>query len=74
MRILLLIVALMMTMAVTAQSEVVVLKIWEGMTFAQIGVVIGKSPNTVASRYRYAMCRLKQHLQRFPKEAVRDGR
>jgi RNA polymerase sigma-70 factor (ECF subfamily) len=54
------------------QSEVVVLKIWEGMTFAQIAVVIGKSPNTVASRYQYAMGKLKHHLQRLPKETIRD--
>lgn len=45
------------------QSEVVVLKIWEEMTFAEIGEVLGESPNTVASRYRYALQKLTQHLQ-----------
>jgi RNA polymerase sigma-70 factor (ECF subfamily) len=44
------------------QCEVVVLKIWEGMTFAEIAEVLGKSPNTVASRYRYAMEKLQQQL------------
>ncbi len=44
------------------QREVVLLKIWEGMTFAEIADVLGKSPNTVASRYRYAMEKLQQQL------------
>lgn len=47
----------------TEQSEVVVLKIWEEMTFAQIGQVLEVSPNTVASRYQYAMAKLTQKLQ-----------
>lgn len=45
------------------QSEVVVLKIWEGMTFAEIADVLGESPNTAASRYRYALQKLSQYLQ-----------
>lgn len=45
-----------------AQAEVVVLKIWEDMTFAQIGEVLGVSPFTVASRYRYAMEKLHSLL------------
>src|SRR5436853_2794572 len=40
------------------QAEVVVLKIWEMMTFAQIGEILELSPNTVASRYQYAMSKL----------------
>ena len=44
------------------QAEVVVLKIWEGMTFAQIGELLETSPNTVASRYQYAMAKLSQRL------------
>jgi RNA polymerase sigma-70 factor (ECF subfamily) len=44
------------------QAEVVVLKIWEEMTFAEIGEVLGQSPNTAASRYRYALQKLSQHL------------
>jgi RNA polymerase sigma-70 factor, ECF subfamily len=53
------------------QAEVVVLKIWEGMTFAEIGEVLGQSPNTAASRYRYALHKLSQHLQVLAE--VRDG-
>ena len=44
------------------QAEVVVLKIWEQMTFAQIGEILEISPNTAASRYQYAMAKLAQRL------------
>lgn len=44
------------------QVEVVVLKIWEEMTFAQIGEVLEISPNTAASRYQYAVSKLSQRL------------
>ena len=44
------------------QAEVVVLKIWEEMTFAQIGAILETSPNTVASRYQYAMTKLSKRL------------
>jgi len=46
----------------TLQAEVVVLKIWEEMTFAQIAEVLEISPDTAASRYRYAMKKLSQKL------------
>jgi len=52
------------------QSEVVVLKIWEGMTFAEIGEVLGQSPNTAASRYRYALSKLTRHLQPLSNEVL----
>ena len=42
----------------TEQSEVVVLKIWEAMTFAEIAAVLDVSPSTAASRYRYALEKL----------------
>jgi RNA polymerase sigma-70 factor (ECF subfamily) len=44
------------------QREVVHLHVYEGMTFAEIGVVSDAPPNTVASRYRYAIEKLKQSL------------
>ena len=44
------------------QAEVVVLKIWEELTFAQIAEILDASPNTVASRYQYAMAKLSQRL------------
>lgn len=54
------------------QSEVVVLKIWEGMTFLEIAEVLGESPNTVASRYRYALDKLTRLLQGLSSEVSRD--
>ncbi len=47
----------------TEQSEVVVLKIWEGLTFQQIGDVLELSPHTAASRYRYALEKLAAVLR-----------
>lgn len=44
------------------QREVVVLKVWGGLTFAQIAEQLELSPNTVASRYRYALGNLREKL------------
>jgi RNA polymerase sigma-70 factor (ECF subfamily) len=54
------------------QAEVVVLKIWEMMTFAQIGDILAISPNTAASRYQYAMAKLAKALSPHQQEACRD--
>jgi RNA polymerase sigma-70 factor, ECF subfamily len=48
------------------QAEVVVLKIWEELTFAQIGEILGLSPNTVASRYQYGLAKLSSRLTKKP--------
>lgn len=56
------------------QAEVVVLKIWEGMTFAEIGEVLGESPNTAASRYRYALQKLSLYLQPLADEVSHEQR
>jgi RNA polymerase sigma-70 factor (ECF subfamily) len=45
------------------QREVIVLKFFHGMTFGEIGKVAGISPNTAASRYRYALDKLKLLLE-----------
>jgi RNA polymerase sigma-70 factor (ECF subfamily) len=45
------------------QREVVILKIWNELTFAEIGSVLEISQNTAASRYRYALGALKKILQ-----------
>jgi RNA polymerase sigma-70 factor (ECF subfamily) len=45
------------------QREVIALKIDGGLTFAQIALVLGISPNTAASRYRYALGRLRKMLE-----------
>lgn len=44
------------------QREVMVLHIWGELTFAEIGEVLGVSPNTAASRYRYALARLREAM------------
>jgi RNA polymerase sigma-70 factor (ECF subfamily) len=41
------------------QAEVVVLKVWHELTFAEIGEALGIPPNTAASRYRYALDKLR---------------
>lgn len=52
----------------TEQSEVVVLKIWEEMTFLQIAEVLEVAPATVASRYRYALAKLARRLGSIVRE------
>ncbi len=42
------------------QREVVVLKVWGDLTFEQIGQQLEISPNTAASRWRYAMEALRR--------------
>jgi RNA polymerase sigma-70 factor (ECF subfamily) len=44
------------------QAEVLVMKIWGGLSFPQIAVALETSPNTVASRYRYALAKLREQL------------
>lgn len=45
------------------QREVVALKVFQEMTFAEIAVVVKARPNTVASRYRYGLEKLRQWLR-----------
>jgi len=44
------------------QREVVTLKIWGDLTFEEIGQSLDISPNTAASRYRYALERMRELL------------
>lgn len=44
------------------QAEVLVMKIWGQLTFAQIAEALAISPNAAASRYRYAAESLRQAL------------
>jgi RNA polymerase sigma-70 factor (ECF subfamily) len=44
------------------QREVLVMKIWSELTFAEIADALEISPNTAASRYRYALAALKKDL------------
>lgn len=45
------------------QREVLVLKVWQELTFEQIGETLGIPPNTAASRYRYALIALRKQLE-----------
>jgi RNA polymerase sigma-70 factor (ECF subfamily) len=45
------------------QREVIVLKIWHGCTFEEIGGLLEISPNTAAGRYRYGLQKIKVKLE-----------
>ncbi len=45
-----------------AQQEVLVMRIWGGLTFNQIGSALAISIDTAASRYRYALAKLHEAL------------
>jgi len=45
------------------QREVLALKVFEEMTFQEIALAVGASINTIASRYRYAVAKLRQVLE-----------
>ena len=44
------------------QREVIHLKVYEGLTFQEIATLIDESINTVASRYRYAVEKMRDRL------------
>ena len=48
------------------QREAIVLHVWGELTFSQIGDLMGISSNTAASRYRYALAKLRDAM--FAKE------
>jgi RNA polymerase sigma-70 factor, ECF subfamily len=50
------------------QREVLVLRIWGGLTFAEIAVTLDESINTVASRHRYALEALRRQLKPYAHE------
>lgn len=45
------------------QREVVVLHVWGGLTFAEIAETLSIPANTAASRYRYALGKLREVLR-----------
>ena len=42
------------------QREIVVLRMWGQLSFAEAAEVAAVSPNTAASRYRYGLAKLKE--------------
>jgi RNA polymerase sigma-70 factor (ECF subfamily) len=47
------------------QRQVVLLRVWGEMTIEEAAEVLCVSPNTVASRYRYALAKLREQLHPF---------
>jgi RNA polymerase sigma-70 factor, ECF subfamily len=47
------------------QREAVVMRIWSGMTLVEIAEATELSLNTIASRYRYALEKLRQRMRPF---------
>ena len=45
------------------QREAIVLKVWNGYTFEEIGNLLDISPNTAAGRYRYGLQKIKSKLE-----------
>jgi RNA polymerase sigma-70 factor, ECF subfamily len=50
------------------QRETVFLKVWSGMTFLEIAELTATPLNTVASRHRYALDKLREKLGQSPKK------
>jgi RNA polymerase sigma-70 factor, ECF subfamily len=50
------------------QREVIVLHIWGELTFSQIGSLLDISSNTAASRYRYALAKLRESMLPAPND------
>jgi RNA polymerase sigma-70 factor (ECF subfamily) len=48
------------------QREVLVLKIWGGLSFNDIAAALEISPNTAASRFRYALAKLREQMAEEP--------
>ena len=44
------------------QRQIVVMHIWGDLTFGEISEIVGISSNTVTSRYRYALNKLREHF------------
>ena len=47
------------------QRAAVMMRVWSGMTFEEIAEASGVSLNTVASRYRYALGKLRERLRPY---------
>lgn len=45
------------------QREVIVLKVWHGCTFDEIGGLLEISPNTAAGRYRYGLQKMRTMME-----------
>ena len=50
------------------QREVIVLRVWGQMTFEEAAAALEIPANTAASRYRYALAKLREQLKPLGKE------
>ena len=50
------------------QREVVILRVWGGLTFAEIATALDQSINTITSRHRYALEALRRELKPYTHE------
>ena len=48
------------------QREVIHLHVFEGLTFKEVAAATGETPNTAASRYRYALGKLRARFLGLP--------
>jgi RNA polymerase sigma-70 factor (ECF subfamily) len=53
------------------QREVLALRVWGELTFAEIAETLGESINTVASRHRYALEALRRSLKSYEPARLR---
>ena len=44
-------------------QEIILLHLWEGLSFEAIGVVLGSPRNTVLSRYARAIQRMREYFE-----------
>jgi RNA polymerase sigma-70 factor (ECF subfamily) len=56
------------------QREVIVLKIWHGYTFEEIGGLLEILPNTAAGRYRYGLQKIKNQIKGVANERAKLDR
>ncbi|MCE9520503.1 MAG: sigma-70 family RNA polymerase sigma factor [Verrucomicrobia bacterium] len=53
-----------------AQREVIVLRVWAELSFAEIAATLDESINTITSRYRYALANLKKLITEKSHERI----
>jgi RNA polymerase sigma-70 factor (ECF subfamily) len=59
------------------QREVVVMRVWSGLTLEEIAAAVGAPLNTIASRYRYALEKLREKLRPYERNetgAMKNGK
>ena len=59
------------------QREAVVIRVWSGLTLEEIAAAVGVPLNTIASRYRYALEKLREKLRRYERNengAMENGK